>query len=91
MARVGRAEIVTALKHNPSYGQAHLFYGLILQNQDNNNVAAVAQFNDFLDDAPAASELVKVAPLVAGAYKSAGVALPTQFSSATTTTTTSTP
>jgi hypothetical protein len=90
LTRVGRAEIVTAIRKNPTYGQAHLFYGLVLENQDHNHAAAVEQFNDFLNDAPPASELTQAAPLVEGAYKSAGVPLPTQFS-ATTTTTTSKP
>jgi hypothetical protein len=87
LMKVGRSEVETAIKSNPSYGQAHLFYGLILENQDHNNSAAVAQFAQFLNDAPPESELVQTAPLVAGAYKAAGVPLPTQFSSATTTTT----
>jgi Tfp pilus assembly protein PilF len=87
LTRVGRSEIETALKNNPSYGQAHLFYGLVLENQDHNHAAAVQQFNDFLADAPPASELPKVAPLVQGAYKAAGVAVPAPFSTATTTTT----
>ncbi len=80
LMRVGRSEIETALKNNPSYGQAHLFYGLVLENQDHNHAAAVQQFNDFLADAPPTSELAKVAPLVQGAYKAAGVALPAPFS-----------
>ena len=90
LTRVGRSEIETAIRDNPSYGQAHLFYGLVLENQDHNHAAAVAQFNDFLNEAPPATELAQVAPLVAGAYKGAGVPLPAPFS-ATTTTTTSTP
>jgi tetratricopeptide (TPR) repeat protein len=90
LTRVGRSEIETAIRNNPSYGQAHLFYGLVLENQDHNHAAAVAQFNDFLDDAPPASELTQAAPLVAGAYKGAGVPLPAQFSTANTTTTTTT-
>ena len=87
---VGRSEIETAIRNNPSYGQAHLFYGLILENQDHNHTGAVAQFAQFLNDAPPASELAQAAPLVEGAYKAAGMPLPAQFS-ATTTTTTSTP
>jgi tetratricopeptide (TPR) repeat protein len=90
LTRVGRSEIETALRNNPSYGQAHLFYGLVLENQDHNHAAAVAQFNDFLNDAPPASELTQAAPLVAGAYKGAGVPLPAPFGAATTTTTTTT-
>src|SRR6202021_1957577 len=87
LTRVGRSEIETAIRNNPSYGQAHLFYGLVLENQDHNHAAAVAQFNDFLNDAPPASELPEAAPLVSGAYKAAGVPLPADFGTAGTTTT----
>jgi tetratricopeptide (TPR) repeat protein len=87
LMRVGRSEVETAIESNPSYGQAHLFYGLILENQDHNHTAAVAQFAQFLNDGPPQSELVQAAPLVAGAYKAAGVPLPKQFASTKTTTT----
>jgi tetratricopeptide (TPR) repeat protein len=87
LVRIGRSEIETAVKDSPSYFQGHLFYGLVLANQDHNNTAAVAQFNDFLADGPPTAELAQAAPLVSDAYKAAGVALPTQFSTATTTTT----
>jgi hypothetical protein len=90
LTKVGRSEVETAIQNNPTYGQAHLFDGLILENQDHNDAAAVAQFKDFLNDAPPPSELTQVAPLVAGAYKGAGLPLPAQFSSTTTTTTTTT-
>jgi tetratricopeptide (TPR) repeat protein len=89
LVRIGRAEIQTAIKDAPTYFQAHLFYGLVLANQDHNDTAAVAQFNDFLADGPPAAELAQAAPLVSGAYKAAGVALPSQFSAGSTTTTTS--
>jgi tetratricopeptide (TPR) repeat protein len=89
LVRIGRAEIKTAIKDAPTYFQAHLFYGLVLANQDHNNAAAVEQFNDFLADGPPAAELAQAAPLVSGAYKAAGVALPSQFSAGSTTTTTS--
>ena len=89
LVRIGRAEIETAIKDAPSYYQAHLFDGLVLENQDHNHAAAVAQFNDFLHDAPPTAELSEAAPLVSGAYTAAGVALPAAFSSATSTTTTS--
>jgi cytochrome c-type biogenesis protein CcmH/NrfG len=93
LTRIGRSEIETAIKKSPTYGQAHLFYGLVLENQDHNATAAVAQFNDFLDDAPPAAELRQAAPLVSGAYKAAGVPLPAPFATgaASTTTTTSAP
>lgn len=89
LVRVGRAEIETAIKDAPTYFQAHLFYGLVLANQDHNDAAAVAQFNDFLADGPPAAELPQAAPLVSGAYKAAGVALPSQFGTGSTTSTTS--
>jgi hypothetical protein len=88
LVRIGRAEIETAVKDAPTYFQAHLFYGLVLANQDHNDSAAVAQFKDFLADGPPAAELSEAAPLVSGAYKAAGVALPAQFSAGSTTTTT---
>ncbi len=89
LTRIGRSEIETAIRNNPSYGQAHLFYGLVLENQDHDHAGAVAQFNDFLNDAPPVAELAQAAPLVSGAYKAAGVPLPAQFSTSSTTTTTS--
>jgi tetratricopeptide (TPR) repeat protein len=89
LTRIGRSEIETAIRNSPSYGQAHLFYGLVLENQDHNHAAAVAQFNDFLNDAPPVAELAQAAPLVSGAYKAAGVPLPAPFSTTTTTTTAS--
>jgi tetratricopeptide (TPR) repeat protein len=88
LVRIGRAEIETAVKDSPTYFQAHLFYGLVLANQDHNDTAAVAQFKDFLADGPPAAELSQAAPLVSGAYKAAGVALPSQFSAGSTTTST---
>ena len=91
LVRIGRAEIETSVKDSPTYFQGHLFDGLVLANQDGNDVAAVAQFNDFLADGPPAAELPQAAPLVSGAYKAAGVPLPSQFSAGSTTTTTSAP
>ena len=56
------------------------------------SAGAVVQFNDFLDDAPPAAELPKVAPLVQPAYEAAKVPLPAPFTtSPSTTTTTSVP
>ncbi len=82
LVRIGRAEIETAVKDAPTFYQAHLFDGLVLQNQDHDHAAAVTQFNDFLADGPPAAELSQVAPLVAGAYRSAGEPLPAAFSGA---------
>ncbi len=79
LVRVGRAEIETAVKDAPTYYQAHLFDGLVLENQDHNHAAAVAQFNDFLADDPPAAELPQAAPLVGPAYQAAGLPLPAAF------------
>jgi hypothetical protein len=84
LVRVGRAEVEKAVRVSPSYFQGHLFYGLILENQDHDAAAAVAQFGDFLADGPPAAELRQAAPLVAGAYQAAGKPLPAAFGTATT-------
>jgi tetratricopeptide (TPR) repeat protein len=83
LVRVGRAEIQTSIKDSPTYYQGHLFYGLVLENQDRNHAAAVTQFNDFLADNPPAAELPQAAPLVSGAYKAAGLPLPAAFTTGT--------
>jgi tetratricopeptide (TPR) repeat protein len=87
LIRVGRAEIQTAVKDSPSYSQAHLYDGLVLENQDHNHAAAIVQFNDFLADDPPPNELPQALPLVTPAYTAAGVPVPAQFSADTTTTT----
>jgi hypothetical protein len=91
LMKIGRSEIETAVTDSPSYYQGHLFYGLVLENQDHDHAAAVAQFNDFLADDPPAAELPQVAPLVTGAYASAGEPVPAAFASSTTTSTSSAP
>jgi tetratricopeptide (TPR) repeat protein len=83
LIRVGRAEIQTSIKDSPTYYQGHLFYGLVLENQDRNHAAAVTQFNDFLADNPPAAELPEAAPLVKGAYEAAGLPLPAAFTTGT--------
>ena len=85
LVKIGRSEIETAVTDSPSYFQGHLFYGLVLENQDHNHAAAVAQFNDFLADDPPTAELPRVASLVAGAYQAAGTPLPAAFTSSTST------
>jgi hypothetical protein len=82
LVRIGRAEIETAVNDAPTYYQAHLFYGLVLENQDHNDAAAVTQFNDFLADGPPSAELAQVAPLVAPAYRATGRPVPSDFGSA---------
>jgi len=84
LVRIGRAEIETSVKDSPTYYEGHLFYGLVLENQDHNDKAAVAQFNDFLADDPPAAEVPQVAPLVVGAYQAAGEPVPAAFSSGST-------
>jgi tetratricopeptide (TPR) repeat protein len=76
LINIGRAEVQKAVQVEPSYFEAHLFFGLILENQDHNDAAAVTQFNDFLADHPPATELPQVASLVDGAYQAAGVPVP---------------
>jgi tetratricopeptide (TPR) repeat protein len=83
LVRIGRQEVLKAVRVSPSYFQGHLFYGLILENQDHDAAAAVAQFHDFLADDPPAAELSQAAPLVAGAYQAAGTPLPDAFRAAT--------
>jgi len=86
LVRVGRSMIETAVRNSPSYYEAHLFDGLVLENQDHNDRAAVAQFDDFLADGPPAAEPPQVAALVVPAYQAAGVPLPAAFSGSTGTT-----
>ncbi len=88
LVRVGRSMIETAVRNSPSYYEAHLFYGLVLENQDHDHRAAVAQFEQFLADGPPAGEPAQVASLVAGAYRAAGAPLPAAFSGTSTSTTT---
>ena len=85
LVKIGRAEIETSVRDSPSYYQGHLFYGLVLENQDHNDAAAVTQFNDFLADDPPSAEPSQVAALVAGAYQGAGVPVPSAFSGGTAT------
>jgi hypothetical protein len=90
IVRIGRQEVQRAVKVAPSYAQAHLYLGLILENQDANSRGAVAQFNLFLNDGPSAAEVRQVAPQVDGAYQAAGVPIPAALDIPTTTTTTTT-
>jgi hypothetical protein len=82
LVRIGRAEIETSVRDSPSYYQAHLFYGLVLENQDHNDAAAVTQFNDFLADGPPSAELPQVVALVTPAYRNAGRPVPSAFGAA---------
>jgi hypothetical protein len=87
LVRVGRAEIQTSIKDSPTYYEGHLFYGLVLENEDHNHAAAVTQFNEFLADDPPAAELPQAASLVAPAYMAAGLPVPAQFATGPTTAT----
>ena len=85
LQRIGRAEIQRAVHVSPTYSEGHLFDGLVLENQDHDHAAAVAQFNDFLADGPPAAELAQVAALVAPSYQAVGQPLPAAFGSSTST------
>jgi tetratricopeptide (TPR) repeat protein len=95
LVKIGSAEIQRAVRVSPTYYEGHLFYGLVLENQDHDHAGAVAQFNEYLTDAAAddvpAAEYSEVAADVAPAYQALGEPLPSQFSSPGTTTTTSVP
>ena len=41
LVKIGRAEIETSVRDSPTYYEGHLFYGLVLENQDHNHAAAV--------------------------------------------------
>jgi hypothetical protein len=89
LVKIGRAEIAKSIAVSPSYYEGHLFYGLVLENQDHNAAAAVVQFDDFLADDPPTAELPQVAADVAPAYQEVGQPLPAKFG--TTSTSTSAP
>jgi tetratricopeptide (TPR) repeat protein len=93
LMRFGRQAEQKAIRLAPTYYAGHLFYGLILFNQDHNATGAIAQFTKLLHESPPKAELTSVAPLVASAYKAANVPLPEVLSAdiPTTTTTTSAP
>ena len=87
----GRAEIERAIEVAPTYYEAHLFYGLILENQDHDNGAAVTQFDQYLADDPPPGGPAQAASLVAPAYQALGEALPSGFATSPSTSSTSTP
>jgi hypothetical protein len=88
----GSAEVMRSITVSPSYYQGHLYYGLILANQDHDNTLAVVQFDEFLADGPPSSELAVVAPEVDPSYVAVGKPVPAALaSSSSTSTTTSTP
>jgi hypothetical protein len=83
LQKAGRAEIEKSVRVAPTYYEGHLFYGLVLENEDHNNAAAVTQFNEYLGDEPPAAQPPQVAALVAAAYQAVGQPLPSAFSSTT--------
>jgi anti-sigma-K factor RskA len=88
----GRAEVMRSITVSPTYYQGHLYYGLILANQDHDDTLAVVQFDEFLADDPPTSELAVVAPEVDPSYVAIGKPVPSALaSSSTSSTTTSTP
>jgi tetratricopeptide (TPR) repeat protein len=95
LVKIGRAEIEKAVHVSPSNPEGHLFYGLVLANQDHDDAAAVEQFNDYLADGPPVAQTSKVSADVAPSYQAVGQPLPPAFSakapSTKTTTTSSAP
>ena len=91
LVKIGRAEIEKAIAVSPSYYEGHLFYGLVLENQDHNDAAAVVQFDEFLADDPPPTEPSQVAADVAPAYQGAGRPVPAAFGTTSTSTSTSAP
>ena len=93
----GRAEVTRSISVSPGYYQGHLYYGLILANEDHDNALAVVQFDEFLADNPPTSELAVVAPEVDPSYVAIGKPVPSDLavsassSSSTTTTKPSSP
>jgi tetratricopeptide (TPR) repeat protein len=90
LVKIGRAEIEKAVKVAPTNFEGHLFYGLVLSNQDHNYAGAVVQFNEYLADDPPIGQLPQAATDVAPSYKAVGQALPADFAQATSSTTTTT-
>ncbi len=80
LVKIGRAEIERAVHLSPSNPQGHLFYGLVLANQDHNYAGAVEQFNDYLADGAPVAQTAKVSADVAPSYQAVGQPLPPAFS-----------
>jgi tetratricopeptide (TPR) repeat protein len=91
LLKEGRQNEEKAIKVAPTFYGGHLFLGLILLNQDKNAPGAVAEFNKFLADNPTTAQVKADAALLAVAYVEAGVPVPSQLITSTTTTTTSAP
>ncbi len=90
LVKIGRAEIERAVHVSPSNPEGHLFYGLVLANQDHNDAGAVEQFNDYLADGPPVAQTSKVSADVAPSYKAVGQPLPPAFSATSSSTTSTT-
>jgi tetratricopeptide (TPR) repeat protein len=79
LIKIGRAEIEKAVQGSPSNPEGHLFYGLVLANQDHDDARAVEQFNDYLADGPPVAQTSKVSADVAPSYQAVGQPLPPAF------------
>ena len=90
LVKIGRAEIEKAVHISPSNPEGHLFYGLVLANQDHNDAGAVEQFNDYLADGPPVAQTSKVSADVAPSYQAVGQPLPPAFGTSSPSTTTTT-
>jgi tetratricopeptide (TPR) repeat protein len=93
LMRKGRAAEEKAIRLAPTYYAGHLFYGLILLNQDHDATGAITQFTKFLAESPPKAQLANVSRQVASAYFLAKVPYPPALAATlpTTTTTTSAP
>jgi len=78
----GRHKEEEAIRLDPTFWEGHLFYGLILYNQDADAKAAVVQFDEFLADGPPAAEVKDAAALIRGAYTAAGQTVPSELGAA---------
>jgi hypothetical protein len=90
LVKIGRAEIEKAVHISPSNPEGHLFYGLVLANQDHNDAGAVEQFNHYLADGPPVAQTSKVSADVAPSYQAVGQPLPPAFGTSSPSTTTTT-
>jgi tetratricopeptide (TPR) repeat protein len=73
---LGRRVEEETIRVAPNFYGGHLYLGLIQLYQDNNPKAAVAQFNQFLADAPPLAQVSAAAPKIRDAYTAAGLPIP---------------
>jgi tetratricopeptide (TPR) repeat protein len=86
----GRSDVNKAVRLAPAFYKGHLYLGLILLYQDNNDTAAAAQFTKFLNEAPPEPDVAESAAALTEAYRRANLPVPASVTSSTSTTTTTT-